>query len=144
MKHGLLTLCAVSLAATLTGIPAMAQIGTAPALPSDLTNTNSSLHNPIMTQAGEARATKLIGSPVYNDRGDKVGSIDDLVIDKGGNLSAILSVGGFLGVGSKYVQVPYANLTFDNVRKNNDNRVILSGATKESLLSTPGYNYYRS
>jgi hypothetical protein len=55
-----------------------------------------------------------------------------------------LSVGGFLGMGSKYVEVPYSNLTFGNTQRDSDNRVVLKGATKESLQSTPGYNYYKS
>jgi sporulation protein YlmC with PRC-barrel domain len=150
MKHTL-TFGALSLAAALAAGPAMAQssnhaTSTAPATgyPGNTANTAPSDRNPVMTQSGEARASKVVGSSVYNDRDQKVGSIDDLVIDKEGRISAILSVGGFLGMGSKYVEVPYSNLTFGNTQRDSDNRVVLKGATKESLQSTPGYNYYKS
>jgi sporulation protein YlmC with PRC-barrel domain len=150
MKHSL-TFGALSLAATLAAGPAMAQsanhaTNTAPATgyTGNTANTAPNDRNPVMTQNGEARASKVIGSSVYNDHDEKVGSIDDLVINKEGNLNVILSVGGFLGMGSKYVEVPYSNLTFGNTQRNSDNRVVLKGATKESLQSTPGYNYYRS
>jgi len=147
MKHSL-TFGALSLAAVLAAGPTMAQstnhaTSTAPAT-GYTGNTAPNDRNPVMTQTGEARASKVVGSSVYNDRDQKVGSIDDLVIDKQGHINAILSVGGFLGMGSKYVEVPYANLTFGNTQRDSDNRVVMKGATKESLQSTPGYNYYKS
>jgi sporulation protein YlmC with PRC-barrel domain len=146
-----LTLAAFGLAAALAMGPAMAQsanhaTGTAPATgyTGNTANTAPNDRNPVMTQNGEARTSKVVGSSVYNDHDEKVGSIDDLVIDKEGHINAILSVGGFLGMGSKYVEVPYANLTFGNTQRDSDNRVVLKGATKESLKSDPGFNYYKS
>jgi hypothetical protein len=58
--------------------------------------------------------------------------------------AAVLSVGGFLGMGSKYVEVSYSDLTFGNTQKDGDNRVVLKGATKESLKGQPAYEYYKS
>jgi len=138
------------LAAALAVVPAMAQPAshsttTAPATgrTGDVTSTNPSDRNPVMTQMGEARASKIIGSSVYNDHDEKVGSIDDLLIAKDGKMNAVLSVGGFLGMGSKYVEVPYADLTFGNTQRDSENRVVLKGATKESLKTQPAYNYYK-
>jgi hypothetical protein len=58
-------------------------------------------------------------------------------------MSAVLSVGGFLGMGTRYVEVPYSDLTFGNTQRDSDNRVVLKGATKESLKAQPAYNYYK-
>jgi len=149
MKQSLTT-GALMLAAALAAAPAMAQPAshsttTAPATgrTGDVTSTNASDRNPVMTQMGEARASKIIGSSVYNDHDEKVGSIDDLLIAKDGKMSAVLSVGGFLGMGSKYVEVPYSDLTFGNTQRDSENRVVLKGATKESLKTQPAYNYYK-
>lgn len=148
MKQSL-TPGALILAAALAAGQAMAQPAThatttAPATgqTGNMTNTNPSDRNPVMTQSGEARASKIIGSSVYNDHDQKVGSIDDLLIGQDGKMSAVLSVGGFLGMGTKYVEVPYSDLTFGNTQRNSDNRVVLKGATKESLKTQPAYNYY--
>jgi hypothetical protein len=97
-----------------------------------------------MTQMGDARASKVIGSSVYNDHDEKVGSIDDLLVAKDGRIGAVLSVGGFLGMGTKYVEVPYSELVFGNTQKDSDNRVVLKGATKESLKTQAEYTYYKS
>jgi ribosomal 30S subunit maturation factor RimM len=96
-----------------------------------------------MTQKGDARASKVIGSSVYNDQDVKVGSIDDLLVGKDGKISAVLSVGGFLGMGTKYVEVPYSELVFGNTQKDSENRVVLKGATKASLESQAAYTYYK-
>jgi sporulation protein YlmC with PRC-barrel domain len=148
MKQSLTT-GALMLAAALAVAPAMAQPAAhnttaAPATgrTGDVSNTNPNDRNPVMTQMGEARASKVIGSSVYNDHDEKVGSIDDLLIDRDGKMNVVLSVGGFLGMGTKYVEVPYSNLTFGNTQRDSDNRVVLKGATKESLKTQPAYNYY--
>lgn len=150
MKHSF-TLSALTLAAALAAAPAMAQTAThstttAPATgrTGDVANTAPNDRNPVMTQSGDVRASKVIGSSVYNDRDEKVGSIDELLIGKDGQMNAVLSVGGFLGMGTKYVEVPYSDLRFGNTQRDSDNRVVLKGATKESLKSQPAFNYDRS
>ncbi len=148
----ILTLGAVSLAAALSTLPAAAQTGAthattaAPATgrTGDIADTNAHDRNPLMTQAGDARASKVIGSSVYNDHDEKVGSIDDILIGKSGKMSAVLSVGGFLGMGTKYVEVPYSELIFGNTQRDSDNKVVLKGATKESLKTQASYEYYKS
>jgi hypothetical protein len=142
---------ALMLAAALAAAPAMAQTTvthnttTAPAArTADVTNTNPNDLNPVLTQAGDARASKIIGSSVYNDSDEKVGSVDDLLIGKDGSMNAVLSVGGFLGMGTKYVEVPYSQLIFGNTQRDSDHRVMLKGATKESLKTQPAFNYSKS
>jgi sporulation protein YlmC with PRC-barrel domain len=51
--------------------------------------------------------SRLIGLPVMNEAGEKIGDVDDLIMDKHGHISAVLvEVGGFLGVEEKLVAIP--------------------------------------
>jgi sporulation protein YlmC with PRC-barrel domain len=100
-----------------------------------------SARNAVMTDNGAMRASKIIGSSVYNDQDQKIGSVDDIVISNTHQLSAVLSVGGFLGMGSKMVEVPFDKLQFGNTKGSSDNRVVMPGVTKESLASMPDYHY---
>jgi sporulation protein YlmC with PRC-barrel domain len=64
---------------------------------------------------GEWRASKVAGLSVYNDNNENVGSINDLLMDKSGNIkAAVISVGGFLGVGARLVAVPFDKMKFVN------------------------------
>lgn len=82
------------------------------------------------------RASRIVGATVYNDAGETVGQVDDLLIPRvSGPPVVIISVGGFLGIGAKLVAVPYDSLRFGN------DRWSLPGATKESLGALPGFSY---
>ena len=62
---------------------------------------------------GDWRASKVVGLNVYNDQNENVGSINDLLTDKSGNIkAAVISVGGFLGMGARLVAVPFDQLKF--------------------------------
>ena len=62
---------------------------------------------------GTWRSSKLVGLNVYNDTNDKLGSINDLLLDKNGTIkAAVIGVGGFLGVGERLVAVPFDKLKF--------------------------------
>ena len=62
---------------------------------------------------GDWRASKLVGLSVYNDNNESLGSINDLLMDKSGNIKAVvLGVGGFLGVGEHLVAVPFDKIKF--------------------------------
>ncbi len=97
--------------------------------------------NPVLADSGDARASRIIGSAVYNDHNDKLGTIDDLVIGKDNKLTAVLSVGGYLGMGKKLISVPYNSLKFGDTTAGSDNRVVMTGATKDSLKSMAEYHY---
>jgi hypothetical protein len=85
------------------------------------------------------RASKVIGSAVYNENNESIGEIDDILIPPGGSAPvAVISVGGFLGIGAKLVAVPYDRL---NMAANSNGRWTLAGATKESLGSLPTFTY---
>lgn len=100
-----------------------------------------SARNAAMTDNGGVRASKVVGSSVYNDHDQKIGSVDDLIIGNDKALNAVLSVGGFLGMGSKMVEVPFDKLQFGNTKGSSDNRVVMPGVTKDSLTSMPDYHY---
>ena len=60
---------------------------------------------------GEWRASKLVGVNVYNEANEKIGDINDVILDKAGKVeNVILGVGGFLGMGEHYVAVAYDKL----------------------------------
>ena len=55
----------------------------------------------------------MVGLSVYNDKNESVGSINDMLTDKSGNIKAvIIGVGGFLGVGEHLVAVPFDKVKF--------------------------------
>ncbi len=77
---------------------------------------------------GDLRASAVIGATIYNDQKQTIGTISDLLVDKDNKVAkAVLSVGGFLGVGSRLVAVPFADLQIEA------DRIVLPGATKVSL-----------
>jgi sporulation protein YlmC with PRC-barrel domain len=91
--------------------PALAQTApTAPppapaAQPASKFDTNGWL---TQEKAGQWRASKLKGLNVYNPGNDKIGDIEDVMINANGGIDAIVvSVGGFLGMGEHYVAVPF-------------------------------------
>jgi sporulation protein YlmC with PRC-barrel domain len=64
---------------------------------------------------GNWRSSKMVGLSVYNDNNESLGSINDLLTDKSGNIKAVVvGVGGFLGVGEHLVAVPYDKIKFVN------------------------------
>jgi hypothetical protein len=76
---------------------------------------------------GDWRASKVVGLKVYNDNNENVGSINDLLLDKSGNIkAAVIGVGGFLGVGEHLVAVSFDKLKF------NDQPVSYTGASNTS------------
>lgn len=84
------------------------------------------------------RASEIIGSNIYNEDNDSIGEVDDLIVRPGGDVPvAVISVGGFLGIGAKLVAIPYDRLTHDAQR----NRWMLRGASKDSLKSLPSFSY---
>jgi hypothetical protein len=82
------------------------------------------------------RASKVIGSSVLNDANETIGTIDDLLVSLDGKQPyAVLSIGGFLGMGAHLVIVPYDSLKFA------DNKVTLPGGTKDGLRMLPEFKY---
>jgi hypothetical protein len=82
------------------------------------------------------RASKVIGSSIVNDANETIGKIDDLLVTRDGKEPyAVLSVGGFLGMGTHMVVIRYDNLKFA------DNKIVLPGGTKDGLRMLPTFQY---
>lgn len=134
-------------AALLIATPAWAQSTEGAAVPAQGTATtpagktvitgNAGTTNDIAA-AGGFRVSRIVGSPVYNDHDDSVGTVNDLIVSNGKPTLAILSVGGFLGVGDRLVEVPFARLRF------HDNRVVLPAATRGRLKSMTEFHYVKN
>jgi hypothetical protein len=83
------------------------------------------------------RVSKITGRDVVNEKNEKVGSLDDVIIGRDKSLFGVVQVGGFLGLGSKLVAVPYDSLRIDDTGK----RIELPGATKDELKNLAEYKY---
>ncbi len=88
--------------------------------------------------AGEQSTASLIGLKVENTQGENLGDINYLVLDSAGAVTtAVIGVGGFLGIGEKNVGVPFGEVKMVN---NKDGKPIaMVAATKDSLTSAPNY-----
>jgi sporulation protein YlmC with PRC-barrel domain len=76
----------------------------------DAANTSASMH-----RDGEWRASKLAGVNVYNEANEKIGDVNDVILDKSGKAEkVILGVGGFLGMGEHLVAVPFDKIKWMN------------------------------
>jgi sporulation protein YlmC with PRC-barrel domain len=79
---------------------------------------------------------------VYDTSDNSVGEISDVLLDKDGRVTAVIvSVGGFLGLGAKYVSVPFNAL---RVTEKEGKRYLVMDTTKDALMSAPGYQYDRT
>jgi sporulation protein YlmC with PRC-barrel domain len=104
---------------------AYAQMSTTPA-------THAAVTSHII-QSDEVRASKMIGSTVYDLQNRNIGKVSDLVLNKNGTVDVVvLDVGSFLGMGGKYVAIPISDLKTDN------NRLTLD-RTKEQLQQMAAY-----
>jgi sporulation protein YlmC with PRC-barrel domain len=76
----------------------------------DRSNITTNVH-----REGQWRASKLIGLNVYNDNNEKIGDIQEMIVDKSAKVdNVVLGVGGFLGMGEHYVAVPMVKLNWVN------------------------------
>lgn len=130
------------LTASLAAIPAVA--ATTPNQTNDVQHTTvagdngdtrPSQVNPLLTDTGQVRMSKLIGTNVYNDKDKKLGSVNDVVMGKNGEPQVIIKADGNLH------PVPWSKLQFGNAKQNSDNKVILPGETENALKSSPQFHY---
>lgn len=91
------------------------------------------------TSDGQLRMGKIVGASVYNDQKQSIGTVDDVLMSSNDKATtAVLSVGGFLGMGSKLVSVPFNQLKVEN------DRIVMPGATKASLTGMPEYKFNKN
>jgi sporulation protein YlmC with PRC-barrel domain len=85
---------------------------------------------------GWSAKKQILGKDVYNPAGEKIGSVEDLIVAPNRSLSyAIVGVGGFLGMGTHDVAVPVSKF------KQEMGKIILPGATKDALKDAPKFEY---
>ena len=81
-------------------------------------------------------ASKVRGTPVYNSEGDKIGTVEDVVLDKMSNniMFAVLGSGGVLGMGEKFRPIPWSILDYDS-----DKGGYVVPVSKDTLENAPAY-----
>ena len=78
----------------------------------------------------------ILGQPVYNDKKERVGTVDDIIVSPDKAVSyAIVNAGGFLGLATHNVAIPVSQF------KLVDKELVLPGATKEALKASPEFQY---
>lgn len=92
-----------------------------------------------MMLKGKWRASKLMGVDVYNEANEKLGDINELILDKDGKVNAVvIGVGGFLGMGQKNVAVPFDKISA--TQNPQDGTIKLTTTeTAESLKAAPEF-----
>ena len=85
---------------------------------------------------GLSARKQIIGHLVFNEQGDTVGKVDDLIVAPDNSVTfAIVGVGGFLGVKRHHVAIPV-----EDFKPQND-AFLLAGATREAIKSLPAFDY---
>jgi sporulation protein YlmC with PRC-barrel domain len=80
----------------------------------------------------------LVGKSVYNDKNEKIGTIDDVILSPDRTASfAVVGTGGFVGLAKHDVAIPFQQLQL------NGTRILLPGATKDAIRSLPEFVYAR-
>jgi sporulation protein YlmC with PRC-barrel domain len=90
-----------------------------------------------LTRLGALSATTIVGDPVRNSKGDDLGKIEDLMIDldTGCIVYAVISFGGFLGLGDKFFAIPWVSLRVDL-----EEECIRLDIDQETLEKAPGFD----
>jgi len=83
------------------------------------------------------RVSQMLGVNVTNNKNEKIGTLDDIVVDNKQLMFAVLQVGGFLGLGGHLVVVPYDTLKIDDLGK----KIELPNASKEELKNLSEFKY---
>jgi sporulation protein YlmC with PRC-barrel domain len=78
----------------------------------------------------------LMGKTIYNDAGQKVGKVDDLIISPDAHVSyVIVGAGGFIGIGRHDVAIPITQI------QDKAGKLVMSGATKDTIKDMPKFTY---
>jgi sporulation protein YlmC with PRC-barrel domain len=130
LKRATILLCA---GITLTSVIAQGEVVGPAAL-----GINSTELREVATLGWSAKR-QVLGEPVYNEKTERIGTVDDIVIAADMARSyAIIGVGGYLGVGKRDIVVRLSQLI-----RQVDGSFVLVGATKEVLKALPPFEYAR-
>jgi sporulation protein YlmC with PRC-barrel domain len=126
-----LTFALLALSATLFFVaPAGAQVA------GGTTTVDMSIVESTQLAMGWSVKKTLMGKTIYNDAGDKVGKVDDLIISPDKNVSyVIVGAGGFIGIGRHDVAIPVTRI------QEKAGKLVMAGATKDTIKSLPAFTY---
>ena len=123
-------------ALTLAGLVVVGVVGPVYAQVAGSTTTGITVEEMKVVALGWSAKKKIMGKAVYNDKNEKIGTVDDLIITPDKSVSyAIIGAGGFLGMGKHDVAVPVGQF------KEDKGRIVLAGATKDALKAMPKFEY---
>jgi sporulation protein YlmC with PRC-barrel domain len=123
----------------LAAIMALALVGSAAAAQSRAASTGDATGT---TPAEQFTITNYYKQDVYDRSLNFVGTVDDVLIDQEGKITAlIIGVGGFFGIGQKNFSEPFVRV---QMAKKNDKWYLVMDADKETLKRAPGLKYDRN
>lgn len=97
----------------------------------------------VTAKPADTLASRLNGSSVYNKQNEKIGDIEDLVIENGKTITAlVIGVGGFLGMGGSYVAVDPSTVSL--VRQDGGSMRVVMDTNKDNLRDAPKFEYNRN
>lgn len=124
-----------ALSASLRALPFLAALVVAP---SRAYAAQAVLVAPKVAVLGKGpRVSRLQNRAVWNDKGLRIGTIADFIVNDDYSLFAVLQIGGFLGVGGYLVAVPFKILAVDRSAR----KIVLAGATREALQNYPEFRF---
>jgi sporulation protein YlmC with PRC-barrel domain len=91
-------------------------------------------------ETGDFRASKLIGMTVRNAAGESIGDINEIVLQKDGEVGAvIIGVGGFLGLGEREVAIPFSQLKMETDADGHN--LVSFDAVRDTLAGAPAWTW---
>jgi hypothetical protein len=109
-------------------------IGTATVSPSGIPPEQ---RNPLLTDGGDVRINKMVGTNIYNKNDKKIASVDGVIASRDGKLQVIIATN------NKKVAVPWDKVEFGDAKLNSDNKILMPDETQQSLNSLPTYKYQK-
>lgn len=125
------SLAVLALAATLSvAVPAMAQVA------GSTSTVDIAIVESTQAAMGWSAKKSLMGKTLYNDAGQRVGKVDDLIISPDRSVSyVIVAAGGFIGIGRHDVAIPVKQI------KEEAGKLVMAGATRDSVKAMPAFTY---
>ena len=124
---------------TLLCIVALAPAGYASAQVAGTATVGVTVEEEKLVALGWSAKQRMLGKPVYNERNEKVGVIDDIIVTPDQAVSyVIVGAGGFVGLGRHDVAIPASHLQAQ------DGKFVLPGATKDVIKALPKFQYAKA
>ena len=108
----------------------------APPLPMANTPSDPALSVAQVRLTSGQRVSKLLGAAVMDEKGEKLGTVDDLILGQDERPTLIvMQAGGLLGVGGRLIALPFSGVQVQG------NAVVLPGMSKEAAAAAPAFSY---